>query len=168
MNTLAVNLNPGAFGRVIDFFGAARDIKEKVIRVLHNLAFVEDPTRSVRVIRFSSRFGFAIAKHTLNLMKRAITMKVFDRVEGKRLRNELIHMLEERNPLPPLALAADLGIFAGLHPGLVFSARTKDLMENVPGCSLGGPTFSARTSSMVGWYTSLPSLIRRLMTSSTR
>lgn len=130
MNTLAVNLNPGAFGRVIDFFGGARDIKEKVIRVLHNLAFVEDPTRILRAIRFSSRFEFAIAKHTLNLMKRAVKMKVFDRVEGKRLRNELIHMLEEKNPLPPVTLAADLGIFTALHPALVFSTRTKDLMEN--------------------------------------
>ena len=45
MNTLAVALNPRTLGQVIDFFGGARDIKEKVIRVLHNLAFVEDPTR---------------------------------------------------------------------------------------------------------------------------
>ncbi|MBM3300811.1 MAG: CBS domain-containing protein, partial [Deltaproteobacteria bacterium] len=102
MNTLAVRLNPRSFGQVIDFFGGARDIKEKVIRVLHNLAFVEDPTRILRALRFSSRFGFAIGKHTLNLMRSAIKMRIFDKVEGKRLFNELVHILDERNPVPPL------------------------------------------------------------------
>jgi tRNA nucleotidyltransferase (CCA-adding enzyme) len=133
MNTLAAGLNPGNFGRVTDFFGGARDIKDKIIRVQHNLAFVEDPTRILRAIRFSSRFSFTLAKHTLNLMKRAVKMKVFDRVEGKRLRSELLHILEEKNPLPPLDLAAELEIFTALHPALVFSPRTKELLESAAG-----------------------------------
>jgi tRNA nucleotidyltransferase (CCA-adding enzyme) len=69
MNTLAAGLNPGSYGRVIDFFGGARDIKDKIIRVLHNLAFVEDPTRILRAIRFSSRFSFT-GQAYLNLMER--------------------------------------------------------------------------------------------------
>jgi len=131
MNTLAVRLNPERFGQVIDFFGGARDIKDKVIRVLNNLSFVEDPTRILRAVRFSSRFSFIIGKHTLNLLKRAVKMKVFDRVEGKRLLNELIHMLEERTPLPELALMAELGIFTALHGALKFAPRTAELVESV-------------------------------------
>ena len=88
INTLAVSLNPDTFGQVRDFFGGARDIKERVIRVLHNLAFVEDPTRILRAVRFSSRFGFTIAKHTITLMKGAVKMKIFDKVEGKRILNQ--------------------------------------------------------------------------------
>jgi len=45
INTLAIQLNPRAFGELIDFFRRGKGIKEKVIRVLHNLSFVEDPTR---------------------------------------------------------------------------------------------------------------------------
>ena len=133
MNTLAVSLNPGAFGQVSDFFGGARDIKEKTIRVLHNLAFVEDPTRILRAVRFSSRFGFAIGKHTLNLMKGAIKLKVFDRVEGKRLLNELIHMLNEKNPLAPLTMMAGYGILEALHPSLTLTPKTQELVEAVSG-----------------------------------
>ncbi|MBI4962630.1 MAG: CBS domain-containing protein [Desulfomonile tiedjei] len=133
MNTLAVSLNPRTFGQVSDFFGGARDIKEKVIRVLHNLAFVEDPTRILRAVRFSSRFGFAIGKHTLNLIKGAIKLKVFDRVEGKRLLNELIHILNEKNPLAPLTLMASYGIVEALHPPLTLGPKTQELMEAVSG-----------------------------------
>jgi tRNA nucleotidyltransferase (CCA-adding enzyme) len=133
INTLAVSLNPRTLGQVIDFFGGARDIKEKVIRVLHNLAFVEDPTRILRAIRFSSRFGFAIAKHTLNLMRAAIRMNLFERVEGKRLLNELLYMLNEKNPLPPLLMMAGYGVFQALHPALNFTNKSKDLVEAVVG-----------------------------------
>ncbi|MEJ2716125.1 MAG: CBS domain-containing protein, partial [Deltaproteobacteria bacterium] len=133
INTLAVSLNPGSFGRVIDFFGGTRDIKERIIRVLHNLAFVEDPTRILRAIRFSTRFDFQISKHCMNLMKRAVELKVFDRVEGKRLRNELIYILAEKNPLPPLNLMGRLGVFSALHPALDFNPRTRDLVESISG-----------------------------------
>jgi tRNA nucleotidyltransferase (CCA-adding enzyme) len=56
INTHAVKLNPKDFGLLIDFFGGQRDLREKTIRVLHNLSFVEDPTRAFRAIRFSERF----------------------------------------------------------------------------------------------------------------
>src|SRR4030067_2664131 len=69
IHTLAIELLPGAFGQLLDSFGGQRDLKERVIRVLHNLSFVEDPTRIFRAIRFEQRFGFHIGKHTQNLMK---------------------------------------------------------------------------------------------------
>ncbi len=133
MNTLAVTLNPRSFGQVIDFFDGARDIKERSIRVLHNLAFVEDPTRILRAIRFSSRFGFAIGKHTLTLMKGAIRINVFDKVEGKRILNELIHILDEKNPMAPLTLMAGFGILKALHPSLQFNPKIVDLLESAVG-----------------------------------
>ncbi len=133
MNTLSVSLNPAALGRVTDYFGGARDIKERVIRVLNNLAFVEDPTRILRAIRFSSRFGFSIGKHTVKLLKSAIDMKIFDKVEGKRLLNELIHIFEERNPLGPLKMMENYGVPQAMHPALEFNRGTDELLESVVG-----------------------------------
>jgi len=131
INTLAVSLNPCSFGQVLDFLGGARDIKERVIRVLHNLAFVEDPTRILRALRFSSRFGFTVARHTLGLMKAAIQLRMFERVEGKRLLNELIHTLDEKNPILGLSLMEEMGVFKALHPSLEFSARIRALVDGV-------------------------------------
>ena len=56
---MAVRLNKGEFGALIDFYGGRRDLKEKTIRVLHSLSFVEDPTRVFRAIRFEQRFGYS-------------------------------------------------------------------------------------------------------------
>lgn len=131
MNMLAVGLNPGKFGQVLDFFGGARDTKDRVIRVLNNLSFVEDPTRILRAVRFSCRFNFTIGKHTTSLMKTAIKMKVFDRVEGRRLLNEFIHIFEENNPIPNIAMMEEFGIGAAIHPALTIHNSDMDLMEEI-------------------------------------
>ncbi len=103
INTLAIQLNPRAFGELIDFFGGVKDIKEKVIRVLHNLSFVEDPTRVFRAIRFEQRLGFQIGKHTQNLMKNAVKMGFMERLSGGRVLSEFILILQEDNPIPALS-----------------------------------------------------------------
>jgi tRNA nucleotidyltransferase (CCA-adding enzyme) len=66
-------------------------------------------------------------------MKAAIRMNLFDKVEGKRLLNELIHMLEEKNPLSPLTLMDGYGIPQALHPALNFTQRIMELVESVIG-----------------------------------
>lgn len=133
INTLAVHLNPDEWGRLIDFFGGARDIKDRVIRVLHNLAFVEDPTRILRAVRFASRFNFSLNKHTMTLIKGALKINIFDRVEGKRLLNELIHILDERNPSPAVEQLSTLGILDALCPGLTYTQKTSEMVDAVSG-----------------------------------
>ncbi|MFH0957143.1 MAG: CBS domain-containing protein [Pseudomonadota bacterium] len=133
INTLAVHLNLNEWGRLIDFFGGARDIKDRIIRVLHNLAFVEDPTRILRAVRFASRFNFNLNKHTMTLIKGALRINIFDRVEGKRLLNELIHILDERNPSPALEQMSTIGILDALCSGLVYSQKTAELVDGVSG-----------------------------------
>jgi len=93
VNTLAVALNPDSFGQLIDFFGGQRDIKDKVIRVLHNLSFVEDPTRILRAIRFEQRFGFRIGKQTAGQIRNAVKMNLLEKMGGHRLFHEIQHIL---------------------------------------------------------------------------
>lgn len=150
INTLAVCLNPSRFGQVLDFFGGSRDIKEKVIRVLHNLAFVEDPTRIMRAIRFSSRFGFTISKHTATLMRGALKMHVFGNVEGKRIANELIHILEERSPASCLTVMSGYGVLSAIHNALVFDDRTRNLFDSV-GAVLSWWKYLFRRDRMDAW-----------------
>jgi len=131
INTLAIQLNPKAFGELIDFFGGVKDIKEKVIRVLHNLSFVEDPTRIFRAIRFEQRLGFQIGKHTQNLMKNAVKMGFMDRLSGGRILSELILILEEENPIPALKRMRDYNLFHLLHPRLKFDEEVENLFEQI-------------------------------------
>ncbi len=126
INTLAINLSPGHFGKLIDYFGGQRDIKEKRIRILHNLSFIEDPTRAFRAIRFSERFGFKISKHTMNLIKTAVRIKLFDKLTGTRMYDELNLLFRETEPLRAIKRLSEFDLLKFIHPGL---AITKTLEE---------------------------------------
>lgn len=131
INTLAIQLNPKSFGELIDFFGGIKDIKDKVIRVLHNLSFVEDPTRVFRAIRFEQRFGFQIGKHTQNLMKNAVRVGFLERLSGGRVLSEIILILQEEDPLPALKRMRDFNLFHFLHPSLKFDEHGEVLFEQI-------------------------------------
>ncbi|NVN97899.1 MAG: CBS domain-containing protein [Geobacteraceae bacterium] len=119
INTLAVALFSESFGRLIDFYSARKDLKEKSIRVLHNLSFVEDPTRVFRAIRFEQRLGFKMATHTENLIKNSIRMNFLDKLCGRRLLNELIHIFEENEPHLAVERIGSLGALKYIHRSLV-------------------------------------------------
>ncbi len=131
INTLAVRLNPEAFGQLLDFFGAQEDLREKRIRVLNNLSFVEDPTRILRAIRFEQRFGFRLGKHTLNLMRHAIQSGFLDLLSGKRLFSEFSLILAEEDPVAMLKRMDELGVLKAIHPKLKITERIVNLLRAV-------------------------------------
>ena len=131
INTLAVRLQKKRFGELIDFFGGLRDIKEKAIRVLHNLSFVEDPTRVLRAIRFEQRFDFRISKHTHNMIKTAVAMRLFDRLTGERIYTELALMFAEAEPIKGLKRMKELDILKFIHPLLTVTPNTDKLFDGL-------------------------------------
>ena len=118
INTLAIQLNSDKFGLLIDFFSARKDLKEKIVRVLHNLSFVEDPTRVFRAIRFEQRFEFTIGKLTASLMANAISMDFFRELSGKRVFAELQLILKEENPVPAIKRLNDFDLLKVIHPSI--------------------------------------------------
>ena len=128
INTLAIQLNSDKFGMLIDFFSARRDIKEKIIRVLHNLSFVEDPTRVFRAIRFEQRFEFTIGKLTTGLIANAISMDFFRELSGKRVFAELRLILQEENPVAAIRRLNDFDLIKVIHPSIKLA---KDLVATL-------------------------------------
>lgn len=128
INTLAIRLNNRDFGVLVDYFSAQRDLHEKVIRVLHNLSFVEDPTRVFRALRFEQRLDFRIAKHTENLIINAVKMNFLSKLGGKRLLTELVIILKEKEPLRAIERMASLGLLQFLHPDLKLTPEIRQLL----------------------------------------
>lgn len=98
INTMAIQLNPSHLGELIDFYHGEEDLKNKQIRVLHDLSFVDDPTRILRAIRFKERFGFRWETNTQRLLKEAINQRVFTTIKGPRLFAEAVRLLKEPSP----------------------------------------------------------------------
>jgi tRNA nucleotidyltransferase (CCA-adding enzyme) len=131
VNTLAIQLKPDKFGLLIDFFSAQKDIKEKSIRVLHNLSFVEDPTRVFRAIRFEQRFGFSIGKLTSGLIENAVKMNFFKRLSGRRVFAELRQILEEKNPLDAIKRLDEYNLLSVVHPSIELNNHMISLFNSV-------------------------------------
>ena len=131
INTLAIRLNPGHFGEMIDFFGGQRDIKNRVIKTIHSLSFVEDPTRIFRALRFEQRLGFSISKETGNLILNAVKMGIPRRLSGTRAFGELQLILQENNPSSIIKRMADFDLLKFFHPQIKYDQAMKRLMESI-------------------------------------
>ena len=116
INAMAAEIDPAEFGAIADPFGGLADLGDGVVRVLHPLSFVEDPTRVMRAARFEERFGFAMDDATEGLARRAVAMGLLQEISGARLREELLAILDEDDPASPLERLEALGALRALLP----------------------------------------------------
>lgn len=96
INAMAIRLNEGHFGELIDPFGGREDLQEKTIKILHNISFIEDPTRIFRAIRFEERFQFLMDEQTEKLALNSI-----DKVKNltpNRMIEEMKRLFKEGDP----------------------------------------------------------------------
>jgi len=128
---MAVSLKASDFGRLVDPFGGRRDIATKRLRVLHNLSFVDDPTRIFRAVRYESRLGFRMDEHGVALAHSCVEMGLFDDLSSARLRDELIAILDETDAPRSILRLAEIGVAAAVHPHLAADEEAAELVERV-------------------------------------
>ncbi|MGH3062733.1 MAG: CBS domain-containing protein [Gaiellaceae bacterium] len=128
INAMAVSLKGEDFGRLVDPFGGRRDLEAKTIRILHNLSFIDDPTRIFRAIRYESRYGFRMDDHTQRLARGTIEMGLVGDLSSARLRDELVALLEEGDAGASILRLAELGAGAAIHPHLAADDEAVELL----------------------------------------
>lgn len=138
INALALRLDTEPMGQIADFFGGQKDIKDKVIRVLHTLSFVEDPTRILRAMRFEQRYGFRLGAATEKLIRNALSMHLLDKISPARIFHEYEAICNEEQAFSILCRLQDLGILQNLHPLLAFNGTTMQSLT--------------RASKILAWY----------------
>ncbi len=97
INSMAICLNAGRFGELVDYYGGKRDLQQKKIRFLHNISFIDDPTRMLRAIRFSERYQFMLAKETEEAIYTAIESGVLSKLSIERFTEEILLIFKEKN-----------------------------------------------------------------------
>ncbi|MFA5059914.1 MAG: CCA tRNA nucleotidyltransferase [Candidatus Omnitrophota bacterium] len=126
INAIAMAINPGQFGKVVDYFNGLRDIAKKKIRVLHEKSFQDDPTRILRAIRFEQRLDFQLEKQTEKLLRNSAEQKVVQNVKPQRYFEEFKKMLKEFHPVKPLRRLNQLNGFQFL--GNSFKIRASQFL----------------------------------------
>ncbi len=132
INTLALCLNPGHFGDLIDCFGGRKDLMNGCIRILYNFSFVEDPTRILRAIRFEQRYRFTIEADTLRFARDAIDRRMLGKLSYKRILGELIIILSEKDPVPALERIKGTGVWQYVLPEVNVETISWNTLKRVP------------------------------------
>ena len=120
VNAIAVTLDATRPGEVHAPPGALEDLRAGRLRVLHDASFLDDPTRLLRLARYSARLGFEIEAHTAALVSRALAARALDTISGSRIGAELRLALSEPDAAGALAAMDELGLLIALHPRLRF------------------------------------------------
>jgi tRNA nucleotidyltransferase (CCA-adding enzyme) len=129
INAMAVSLEPAAFGRLSDPFGGRADLQARVLRVLHNLSFIDDPTRIFRAIRYEARYGLRLEEHSARLARGCIEMGLVGDLSSARLRDELHALLEDPGAVGGILRLGELGADRAIHPRLRADSEAATLFE---------------------------------------
>ena len=127
INTLALRLDGSHYGELHDYWGGLNDIRESLVRALHSLSFVDDPTRMLRAVRFEQRFDFHIEKRTLELLNEARSL--LGQISGDRIRHELDHILDEDQRVSMLERLSELDLLSEIHPALVWGEDSRENLQ---------------------------------------
>lgn len=88
VNSIAMAINKKDWGRIFDPLNGSSDIKSRLLRVLHDKSFIDDPTRILRGVRFEQRLGFKFEEKTFRLLKEAVRLGALEMAVPSRLEKE--------------------------------------------------------------------------------
>jgi tRNA nucleotidyltransferase (CCA-adding enzyme) len=116
VNAMALSLNEGSRGLLLDPFNGVADIEAKLIRILHNYAFLEDPSRLIRATRFAARFHWPLEERTQARYDAAKEGNYIDHILRTSVGHEIAALAHEDDPLNVVKMLEKEGWLKVLHP----------------------------------------------------
>ncbi len=161
INAMAVELRGDSWGELLDEFGGVEDLRNRLVRTLHDGSFRDDATRIVRAFRYAGRYEFRIEPETRQALER--DLRHLDTISGDRLRHELERVFDEPRAASILRLMRDSGALRSIHHALNPDDATLAHIDALA----GGPELAARPVLLALLMSSLPAeatpvLTRRL------
>jgi tRNA nucleotidyltransferase/poly(A) polymerase len=115
INAMALSLNEGSRGLLLDPFNGVADLEAKLIRILHNYSFLEDPSRLIRATRFAARFHWPLEERTQARYDAAREGKYIDHILRSSIGHEIAALAHEDDPLNVVKMLEKEGWLQVLH-----------------------------------------------------
>jgi len=116
VNAMALSLNEGSRGLLLDPFNGVADIEAKLLRILHNYSFVEDPSRLIRATRFAARFHWPMEERTQQRYDAAKENKYIEHISRGAIGHEIAQLAHEDDPLNVIRALEREDWLKVLHP----------------------------------------------------
>jgi len=141
VNAMALSLNPGSRGLLLDPFNGTADIEAKVLRILHNYSFLEEPSRLIRATRFAARFHWMLEERTQARYQAAKENDYIQHVAERALGQEIEQLAYEDDAMLVRRALDREGWLKVLHPrwtlarvdaqGLASLLKTRQVMNSL-------------------------------------
>src|SRR5712692_7165784 len=116
VNAMALSLNEGSRGLLLDPYNGVADIEAKLLRILHNYSFVEDPSRLIRATRFAARFHWPLEERTQQRYDAAKENKYIEHISRSAVGHEIAQLAHEDDPLSVVRALEKEEWLKVLHP----------------------------------------------------
>src|SRR6202142_679111 len=116
VNAMALSLNEGSRGLLLDPFNGVANIEAKLLRILHNYSFVEDPSRLIRATRFAARFHWPLEERTQQRYDSAKENKYIEHISRGSIGHEIAQLAHEDDPLNVVRSLEKEEFLKVLHP----------------------------------------------------
>ena len=118
VNAMSISLSEDDWGTLTDNYGGRADLKDRLLKILHNLSFVEDPSRVLRGIRLEQRLYMRFEDNTMRLLKSAVKGGLLELLSTTRIRAELESDAKEEGFSKIVKRMQELGVWEALFPGV--------------------------------------------------
>ncbi|MBR4195150.1 MAG: CBS domain-containing protein [Synergistaceae bacterium] len=121
VNAMSISLSDDDWGTLTDNYGGRADLKDRLLKILHNLSFVEDPSRVLRGIRLEQRLNMRFEDNTMRLLKSAVKGGLLELLSTTRIRTELELDAKESCFRKIVMRMQELGVWNALFTGMYVS-----------------------------------------------
>ena len=116
VNAMAISLNEGSFGLLMDPMNGAADIESRTLRLVSNYGFLEEPSLLIRATRYLARLGWEMDPKTRTRYVNAKEEGVIEHLSAQARRQELEQIGHEEEGLKVLRAFEAEGWMKELFP----------------------------------------------------
>jgi tRNA nucleotidyltransferase/poly(A) polymerase len=116
VNAMAISLNEGSFGLLMDPMNGAADIESRTLRLVSNYGFLEDPSQLIRATRYMARLGWELDPKTQTRYQNAKEEGVIELLSDQARSRELEQIGHEDEGLKVLSALEAEGWMEVLFP----------------------------------------------------